>query len=149
SRRLKCLKSAFDRLNAQFKKISCLVARLRYNRSPEPCNILNWTSPRFSFRRLAVAQARSEEILADFAHQLRQPLSALEALTSYLDLITTPGDLRMREQLLRMHSEIDHVDQILQDGLRALRGYLAAQRPLLAPEGVVEELSRPLTNAAM
>jgi len=96
-----------------------------------------------------VAHARSDDILADFAHQLRQPLSALEALTSYLDLITTPGDLRVREQLLRMHSEIDHVDQILQDGLRALRGYLAAQGPVLAPEGVVEELSRPLTKAAM
>ena len=102
-----------------------------------------------------MAQARSEEILADFAHQLRQPLSALEALTSYLDLITTPGDLRVHEQLLRMHSEIDHADQILQDGLRALRGYLATQGPAfgsepgVAPEGVAEELSRPLTNAAM
>jgi len=102
-----------------------------------------------------VAHARSEEILADFAHQLRQPLSALEALTSYLDLITTPGDLRVREQLLRMHSEIDHADQILRDGLRVLRGYLATPGPGLvtepasAPECVVEELSRPLTNAAM
>ena len=102
-----------------------------------------------------MAHLRSEDILADFAHQLRQPLSALEALTSYLDLIAMPGDLRMREQLLRMHSEIDHVDQILQDGLRALRGYLAAQgrvfemEPAVAPEGIVEELSRPLTNAAM
>lgn len=107
-----------------------------------------------------MAHARSEDILADFAHQLRQPLSAMEALTSYLDLIAAPGDLRMREQLLRMHSEIDHVDQILRDGLRTLRGYLAATGPVLqnpvfgtepavAPESVVEELSRPLTNAAM
>lgn len=100
-----------------------------------------------------MAHARSEEILADFAHQLRQPLSALEALTSYLDLITTPGDLRMREQLLRMHSEIDHVDQILRDGLCVLRGYLATPgvlgTPAGAPEGPVKELSRPLTNAAM
>ncbi len=102
-----------------------------------------------------MALARSEEILADFAHQLRQPLSALEALTSYLDLIAAPGDLRVREQLLRMHSEIVHVDQILQDGLRALRGYLAAQgpafgtEPSLASEEVVAEMSRPLTKAAM
>jgi len=101
-----------------------------------------------------VALARSEDILADFAHQLRQPLSALEALTSYLDLIAAPGDLRVREQLLRMHSEIDHVDQILQDGLRALRGYLAAQgsvfsAPAMAPDEVVGELSRPLISSAM
>jgi len=103
-----------------------------------------------------VALARSEDILADFAHQLRQPLSALEALTSYLDLVAAPGDLRVREQLLRMHSEIDHVDEILQEGLRALRGYLAAQgrafgaAPAVAPQDdVVRELSRPLTSAAM
>ena len=68
-----------------------------------------------------MALLRTEEILADFAHQLRQPLSALDALTSYLDLIAAPGDLRVREQLLRMHGEIHHVDQILQDGLRARR----------------------------
>jgi signal transduction histidine kinase len=102
-----------------------------------------------------VAHARSEDILADFAHQLRQPLSALEALTSYLDLITTTGDLRVREQLLRMHSEIDHADQILRDGLGILRGYLATPGPVRVtepaapPEGPVEELSRPLTNADM
>ncbi len=102
-----------------------------------------------------MALLRTEEILADFAHQLRQPLSALEALTSYLDLIAAPGDLRVREQLLHMHSEIHHVDQILQDGLRALRGYLAAQgtvfgdQPARASEEVVGELSRPLTNAAI
>ncbi len=101
------------------------MARLRYNRFPELGNILNWTSPQFSFRR------------------------------RLFDLITTPGDLRVREQLLRMHSEIDHADQILRDGLRVLRGYLATPGPGLvtepasAPECVVEELSRPLTNAAM
>jgi signal transduction histidine kinase len=152
---LKYRKSAFDPLRTPLKEISCLVTRLRYNRFPELSDILNWTSPQFSFRRLTVAHARSEDIFADFAHQLRQPLSALEALTSYLDLITTPGDLRVREQLLRMHSEIVHADQILQEGLRALRGYLAAQGPVfgtepaVTPEGVVEELSRPLTNAVM
>ncbi len=103
-----------------------------------------------------MAQARSEDILADFAHQLRQPLSALEALTFYLDLITVPGDVRVREHLLRMHSEIDHADQILRDGLRTIRGYLSTQgQSMLAevdpppPDGVAAELALPLTNDAM
>jgi signal transduction histidine kinase len=104
-----------------------------------------------------VAQSNSEDILADFAHQLRQPLSALEALTSYLDLITTPEDTRIQEQLRRMHSEIGHADQILRDGLCTLRTCLPNQgRPVqgnvpVAPprEEVVEELTRPLTSAAM
>jgi signal transduction histidine kinase len=104
-----------------------------------------------------VAQSNCEDVLADFAHQLRQPLSALEALTSYLDLITTPEDTRVHEQLRRMHSEIGHADQILRDGLRTLRAYLPNQGrsvladvPVAAPrEDVVEKLTRPLTKAAM
>ena len=103
-----------------------------------------------------MAQSRSEDVLADFAHQLRQPLSTLEALTSFLDLIT-PEDTRIREQLRRLHVEIASADQILCEGMRMLRAYLEPQagprfapNPLVAPsEGVAEELSRPLTSAAM
>lgn len=104
-----------------------------------------------------MAQSQHEDVLADFAHRLRQPLSVLEALTSYLDLITTTEDERVREQLRRMHSEIDQADQILRDGLLALRPYfLGQERSVLSevqsvaprPE-TVEELARSLTKAAM
>ena len=101
-----------------------------------------------------MAQVHPVDVLADFAHEMRQPLSALEALTCYLDLIT-PEDTRVREQLRRMHAEIVHADQILSDGLRAVRAYLppvgsaVLARGSAAPEAVVEELSRPLTSAAM
>jgi signal transduction histidine kinase len=104
-----------------------------------------------------VAQSQREDLLADFAHRLRQPLSALEALTSYLDLITTSEDLRVREQLDRMHSEITQADQILRDGLLMLRPYFLSQErsglseaPSVSPRAEAEEeLARPLTNAAM
>lgn len=104
-----------------------------------------------------MAQSQSEDVLADFAHRLRQPLSALEALTSYLDLITTTEDVRVREHLLHMHSEICQADQILREGLLTLRPYLLRQErsslseaPSVAPRPeTVEELARPLTNAAM
>jgi signal transduction histidine kinase len=100
-----------------------------------------------------VVQSQREDVLADFAHRLRQPLSALEALTSYLDLITTTHDVRVREQLSRMHTEIIQADQIIRDGLIALRPYFHGQEHSglsAAPraEGV-EELARPLTKAAM
>ena len=104
-----------------------------------------------------MAQSYCEDILADFVHELRQPLSALEALTSYLELIITTQDVRVPEQLRRMHGEIDHADQILREGMITLRRQLLAQGrsalpeiPPVAPcEGVVEELARPLTHAAM
>ena len=101
-----------------------------------------------------MAQVHPVDVLADFAHEMRQPLSALEALTCYLDLIT-PDDMRIREQLRRMHAEIAHADQVLLDGLRAVRAYLppagstVLARGSAAPEAVVEELSLPLTSAAM
>lgn len=101
-----------------------------------------------------MAQVHPVDVLADFAHDMRQPLSALEALIHYLELIT-PEDMRIREQLRRMHAEITHADQILSDGLRAVRVYLPPMggavlaRGSAAPEAVVEELSRPLTSAAM
>ena len=69
-------------------------------------------------------QQRLSLPLADFAHQIRQPLSALDALTSYLDLIIPEEDTRVREQLHRMHVEIDHADQILRDGMRTLAASL-------------------------
>jgi signal transduction histidine kinase len=101
-----------------------------------------------------VAERTSENVLADFAHQLRQPLSALEALTSYLDLITKSEDTRVHEQLRRMHFEIGSADQILREGIRTLLAYFPSSsmtevRADQAPEGMVEELSLPLTNSAM
>ena len=71
-----------------------------------------------------MAKSHSEDMLADFAHQLRQPLSALEALACYLDLIIGPEDARVHEQLRRMHGEIARTDQILRDGLCTMRSSL-------------------------
>ena len=100
-----------------------------------------------------MAQSQSEDVLADFAHRLRQPLSALEALTSYLELITTSEDVRVREHLRHMHAEISQADQILRDGLLTLRPYFVGQGRSGLSEvpcvEAVEELARPLTNAAM
>lgn len=101
-----------------------------------------------------MAEIHSEDVLAAFVHQLRQPLSAMEVLTSYLDLVS-PEDMRIREQLRRMHAEIAYADQILCDGVRALRAYLPDvsrfpdSSPTAGPEDVAEELSRPRTSAAM
>ena len=72
----------------------------------------------------------SEDILTDFAHQLRQPLSTLDALASYLDLIAKPEDAKMHEQLRLMHSEIANTDRILRDGVSTLRRLFFKPGPL-------------------
>jgi hypothetical protein len=57
------------------------------------------------------------------ANPLRQPLGTLDALTFDLDLIVTPEDARVHEQLRRMHAEIAPADPVLRDGWCALRAY--------------------------
>jgi hypothetical protein len=75
----------------------------------------------------SVAQSHSIDILADFAHQLRQLLSTLDALAFYLDLIANPEDAQMHDHLQRIHAEIAHTDQVLRDGLCTLRAYFSSQ----------------------
>ena len=72
-----------------------------------------------------VGPQRFSAPLAEFAHDIRQPLSALEALTFYLDLIIPEEETRVREQLRRMHMEIAHADRILSRGTRTLSVYLS------------------------
>lgn len=102
-----------------------------------------------------MSETHGRDFVADFAHQLRQPLSTLEALISYLELIIPVGDERAKEQLRRMHIEVGTVDQILAEGVRSLRALLAHQPgscavdviPLSAGEAV-ESLSCALTRPA-
>jgi signal transduction histidine kinase len=101
-----------------------------------------------------MAQSHSEHMLADFAHQLRQPLSTLEALAYYLDLIAAPEDARVHEQLRRIHSEIARTDQILRDGLCTLSACLLTEgRSMLgdvasaaAPETAKYLASNPISR---
>jgi signal transduction histidine kinase len=83
---------------------------------------------------LSMAPSDSRDVLADFAHQLRQPLSAMEALACHLDLIAAPEDARVHEQVRRMHAEIARTDQVLRDGLCTLRAFLLKRSPVPADD---------------
>ena len=74
-----------------------------------------------------MAQSHAEDILADFVHQLRQPLNTLDALAFYLDLIAKPEDAQVHEQLRLMQSEIAYTDQVLREGMCTLRAYFSSQ----------------------
>jgi signal transduction histidine kinase len=91
--------------------------------------------------------SHSNDILADFAHRLRQPLSALDALAFYLSLIATPEDAAVHEQLQRMQAEIARADQVVREGLSTLRAcYLSEDCSVPATEPKVTSCPRSVAD---
>jgi signal transduction histidine kinase len=57
------------------------------------------------------------EILHDIAHELRQPLSAIESIAYYLSLVLPRDDEKIQEQLTRLQHMVEQSDWILGNGL--------------------------------
>ena len=57
--------------------------------------------------------ARDESALAEVAHELRQPLSAIEALASFLEIILPANEARAREHLQEIRLQVITADRIL------------------------------------
>ena len=76
------------------------------------------------------------------AHELRQPLGAIESIAYYLGLVLPPGDDRAREQVARLQQLVEQSNWILTCGLQ-----MADQTPL-APEPLdLEQLIRQVVSA--
>ena len=76
------------------------------------------------------------------AHELRQPLGAIESIAYYLGLVLAPGDDRAREQVARLQQLVEQSNWILTCGLQ-----MADQTPL-APEPLnLEQLIRQAVSA--
>jgi signal transduction histidine kinase len=57
--------------------------------------------------------------LADLAHELRQPLSAIEALASFLEIILPANEARAREHLQEIRLQVTTADRILTSRIAA------------------------------
>ena len=80
--------------------------------------------------RLALA-----EVLGTVAHELRQPLSNIEAIAYYLTMILPPGDAKTRGQLARIRELVEQSNWILSSALS-----LAASPPAMPQSIALEEL---------
>ncbi len=58
------------------------------------------------------------EVLGTVAHELRQPLSNIEAIAYYLTLILPQGDKKIQEQLARIRELVRESSEILSSGVR-------------------------------
>jgi signal transduction histidine kinase len=69
------------------------------------------------------------------AHELRQPLGAIESIAYYLGLVLPPGDDRAREQVVRLQQLVEQSNWILTCGLQ-----MADQTPLAPVPLDIEQL---------
>lgn len=66
-----------------------------------------------TFFREEAARTGAGQILLELTHDLRQPLSAIEAITYYLEM-TIPGELAEARNLLgRIQKLLENADEIL------------------------------------
>jgi signal transduction histidine kinase len=88
--------------------------------SPAPALIANrplsFTGPEF---------CQAPDVVRHLAHELRQPLSAIEATAFYLDIVLPRTDLRSRQQIAKLQQFVDQANWILTDALH----YLLAAPP--------------------
>lgn len=82
--------------------------------------------------------------MSGLVHDLRQPLSVIDACADYLNLVLPPTDRRAREQLELLQEQVGEANRILHEALVNLH-YIAAP-----PEPIAEPASSSfsLTNAA-
>jgi len=59
----------------------------------------------------------TDEVLGTLAHELRQPLSTIEAIAYYLSMILPPDDPKIQPQLARIRELVEQANLILSDAL--------------------------------
>jgi phosphoglycerate-specific signal transduction histidine kinase len=67
---------------------------------------------------LAPPEARQYPVLSSLAHDLRQPLSNIEAIVYHLTTIVPQSDQRVQAQLARIRELVQETDEILSSSLR-------------------------------
>lgn len=81
------------------------------------------------------AEFASAEVLGALAHELRQPLSNIEAIAYYLKMILPAGDVKIQAQLARIRVLVEQSNWILSNALS-----LAGSMPAVSQAVALEEL---------
>ncbi len=70
-------------------------------------------------------------VMQTLAHELRQPLSAMESIAYYLDLVLARGDQRARDHALRLHGLVEQSNWILSCALEMALDVSTVSPPVL------------------
>ena len=87
-----------------------------------------------------------ENVLRAIAHEIRQPLGAIESIAYYLSMVSPEGDGKHREQLARIQQLVEQSNWILSNGLGLADPRAAAPETIDLEELVTHVVSaRPVS----
>jgi signal transduction histidine kinase len=76
-------------------------------------------SPRYLEASAAIAS--TEEQLFDLVHELRQPLSSIEAIAFFLEMTLPPGQLEARKYMSQLQRLVEDTNAILERSVASRR----------------------------
>jgi signal transduction histidine kinase len=71
------------------------------------------------------ASSRKDELVRELIHDLRQPLSSIEAIAYYLEMTLPPEQIEARLYMRRLQQLVDQTSSILEDAVAGERTKLA------------------------
>ena len=86
-----------------------------------------------------IATLAKDEVLGVVTHELRQPLSNIEAIAYYLSMVLPKGDTKIQAQLTRIRELVEQSSWILSSGLRLAGSSLSPQPVAVDLEEVITE----------
>jgi nitrogen-specific signal transduction histidine kinase len=80
--------------------------------------VLIQTAPYLETTRSA---SHSDELVRDLVHDLRQPLSSIEAIAYYLEMTLPPDQIQARLYMRRLQQLVDQTSSVLADAVAGVR----------------------------
>lgn len=94
----------------------------------------------------SVSGTTQENVLRAVAHEIRQPLGAIESIAYYLSMVLPEGDGKHREQLTRIQQLVEQSNWIMSNGLGLADGRAAAPETLDLEELITHAIAaRPVS----
>jgi nitrogen-specific signal transduction histidine kinase len=71
------------------------------------------------------SRSSSDELVCDLIHDLRQPLSSIEAIAYYLEMTLPPEQIQARLYMRRLQQLVDQTSVVLGDAAACMRKKMA------------------------
>jgi|SRR5579863_8376145 len=97
------------------------VETSRYNEAPSYGDAPSYTEASSFKEEASVAIASPEERLRELVHELRQPLSSIEAIAYYLEMTLPAGQFEARQYMSQLQRLVADTNSILERSVGAMR----------------------------